>query len=136
MFKQLWNAFTGKTNKEMEELYVNIRNMLTNIETLKSQNEHLKSVNETITEQLTSLKEQVNKREQKYHSEEPYIEIVSDGFDPEKGIKMNLDWNAAFIEHAKQNGLQGITDYEIVKKYLAHMYITIIEEMGETDTQL
>ena len=117
MFTKFWNRITGKVDAKLQL-------MIQTTEQLKKENIELNG-------QVNLLREQVESRNKKLSSNEPYIELVSDGFDVEKGIKIDLDWNSALIEHLKENGLQGTNDYEVVRKYLAHMYLNIIEEMGE-----
>jgi predicted nuclease with TOPRIM domain len=138
MFNKIKNFITGETRRQRQKLFEEMQDSISQLkernQQLIDQNKELTNFNETIGEQLKNIQQQLNKREEKYNGADPYIEIISDGFDPEKGIKINLDWNSAFIEHAKEHGLQGTTDYEIVRKYLAHMYLSMIEQMGDGET--
>jgi hypothetical protein len=51
---------------------------------------------------------------------EPYIGIVDDGFDKDKGINgvfFEFDWNDFWIEYLKMNGYTGETDDQIVERW-------------------
>ena len=64
-------------------------------------------------------------------SKNPWVEIVGEQIDPAKGIKIELDWNEAFVEHLKRNGYTGSTEEAIVQKWIAHLYQHLIERMKE-----
>lgn len=55
-------------------------------------------------------------------SEEPFIEVLSESFDEETGIQIKLDWNDAMINYLKRNGYRGVTDDEIVEKYVSDVF--------------
>lgn len=67
----------------------------------------------------------------KYDSKEPWVEIKSADPTNVKGIRIDLDWNDAFVEHLKTNGITGKSDEEIVQKWLAHLYQDLINNMEE-----
>ena len=50
---------------------------------------------------------------------EPWVNLVGGEIDPEKGIKVKLEWNEAFVKMLRQNGIQGTSDEEIVQRWLA-----------------
>lgn len=87
------------------------------------------SVIPTLTQQLTDLNAsmvELAKREQKSnipdmmkYSKEPWMQFVSGKIDPDKGVELSIDWNTAFIEQLKQNGYTGISELQIVSKYIA-----------------
>lgn len=49
----------------------------------------------------------------------PWVEVCSEEYDPVKGVKLQLDWNAAFVQYLRDNGLTGIDDDTIVQKWLS-----------------
>ena len=63
--------------------------------------------------------------------EEPYVEIKSSDYDPEKGIRLELDWNEPFIDALKQNGFTGIDEDQLVQKWLAQTLRQMEIEMAE-----
>lgn len=81
-------------------------------------------------------KKKVDKNEDKKNSKEPWVQVVGDEIDPERGIRIELDWNDAFVKYLKQSGYTGTSDEAIVQKWLAHMYQHTMETMnpGQTNT--
>lgn len=70
--------------------------------------------------------------EDKKKSKEPWVQVIGEDIDPERGIKIELDWNDAFVKYLKQNGYTGTSDEAIVQKWLAHMYKHTMETMNPT----
>lgn len=60
----------------------------------------------------------------KKYSKEPWIEVRGGSVDPERGVRLELDWNSAFIEHLKANGIVGRSEEESV-----HLYLSKITKM-------
>jgi len=67
-------------------------------------------------------------------TKEPHVEIIGDGIDPKKGIKMELDWNDAFIDYLKANGYKGTDEETIVQLWITHLYQNMMESMANDDT--
>lgn len=51
--------------------------------------------------------------------EEPKLDVVHSGIDEDGRIKMQLDWNPAFIRHLADNGIQAETEEEAIQMYLS-----------------
>ena len=66
--------------------------------------------------------------------EAPYVEIIGSDIDPRKGIKINLDWNDAFVDYLRKNGFIGTTDEAIVQLWLTHLYKNMMDVMAEKKT--
>ena len=64
-------------------------------------------------------------------STEPWVEIKSSSVDPVKGLMIELDWNDAFVQYLKDNGLQGRDDETIVQKWVALLYENLINGLEE-----
>lgn len=64
-------------------------------------------------------------------STEPWVEIKSSSVDPVKGLMIELDWNDAFVQYLKDNGLQGRDDDTIVQKWVALLYENLINGLEE-----
>lgn len=64
-------------------------------------------------------------------SNTPWIEIKGEAIDPDKGIRLSLDWNTAFITYLKQNGINGTDEDQIIQKYITLLYQEIMEQMNE-----
>lgn len=82
-------------------------------------------------EELTLFRKQDEANKAKYDSVEPWIEIKSDGIDPIKGMVIECDWNAAFIQFLKENGITSKDETAAVQKYIAMLYENIVNKMDE-----
>lgn len=58
------------------------------------------------------------RRRKAKESDEIYLEIVAEEITSE-GVKFEMDWNQAFIDACKKNGITGDNDEIIVHKYLS-----------------
>lgn len=62
---------------------------------------------------------------------EPWVEIKSADYSEVKGINIELDWNEAFIQYLKDNGIKGKDEDTIVQKWLAFLYQDLIERLEQ-----
>jgi len=70
-------------------------------------------------------------------SDEPWCEMDSRVRDTEKGSRVKMDWNDAWIVYLKQAGLQGADDEQIMQQYLTLMlrdHVDKYEERYEKDS--
>jgi hypothetical protein len=79
-------------------------------------------------------KKDIKKSENRKDSKEPWVQVVGEDIDPERGIKIELDWNDAFVKYLKNSGYTGTSDEAIVQKWLAHMYQHTMETMNPNQT--
>lgn len=93
-------------NKKQRELENKLNDLTTLVQDLKQEREG------TNEEQLND-----DERAQK-ESDQPWVKIVGDRV-TEDGIKIDLDWNEAFIKHLVSCGISGKDDTQIVQKWLA-----------------
>jgi hypothetical protein len=63
-------------------------------------------------------------------SEEPWVEVKGMVQDPDKGIKIDLDWNDAFVKHLRENGYVGTSDDQVVQRYIAVLAKQVAEDMS------
>jgi len=80
---------------------------------------------QTVVEKVT-----VNDDPEKY-SDEPWVSIVGEGVDPDRGLQIQLDWNSAFIRFLKNSGYIGVTDESVVGQWLVHLYKHVAEEIEQ-----
>lgn len=52
------------------------------------------------------------------YGDDPWVTILSIVDDPEKGARVELDWNDAFIEYLRANGIVGVDDDAVIQKYI------------------
>ena len=57
--------------------------------------------------------------EDKMESDEPWVEMIGSSVDPEKGLKVELAWNPAFINYLREGGIQGASEEECAQRWLA-----------------
>jgi len=70
-------------------------------------------------------------------SDEPWCEMDSRVRDTDKGSRVKMDWNDAWIVYLKQAGLQGADDEQIMQQYLTLMlrdHVDKYEERYEKDS--
>lgn len=51
--------------------------------------------------------------------EDPRLDVVHSGIDGDGRIKMELDWNTAFIRHLADNGIEAESEEQAVQMYLS-----------------
>jgi Sec-independent protein translocase protein TatA len=83
------------------------------------------------TEELNVHRKKDEHDKEKYSSVEPWIEIKSDGIDPIKGMVIECDWNPAFIQFLKENGITSKDENVAVQKYIAMLYEDIVNKMDQ-----
>jgi hypothetical protein len=65
------------------------------------------------------------------NSSEPWVSIIGDVEDAKKGLKLDLDWNDAFITYLRQNGIMGIKDEEVVARWVTTLHAQLLDEGDE-----
>lgn len=79
-------------------------------------------------EKAALLKEEEKKAKLKA-SDEPWVDIKGMVHDPQKGIRIELDWNDAFVKHLRENGFTGADDDIVVQKYIAILAKQVATDM-------
>lgn len=123
---------TKKTFKKLQEQYNELSNQVEVFQQAVSLIQN--KINEydpiliTLQENYVKLNEittRLNIIENRKNSNQPWFDIGSADFDADQGIKMQLDWNDAFIDFLKQNGYVGMTETDLVSQYLNDWLRTI-----------
>lgn len=99
------------------------------VETLQDERKKLVEERNDLNEQLGVYRKREEADKAKYESKEPWVEIRSADFNEARGVRIELDWNDAFIEHLKESGIKGANEEEIVQKWLAFLYQNLIERL-------
>jgi hypothetical protein len=71
------------------------------------------------------------KQDSRENSSVPWVEITGEEIDPNKGIKIELDWNSAFIKYLRDNGFDGADDETVVGKWMVTLYGQMISSLTE-----
>lgn len=96
-------------------------------ELLKLQ-EELKAEEETKRPQFNRI---VSEEAEKYRdSKEPWVTIVGETV-TEDGIQLSLDWNAAFVNFLRAQGIAGTDETQVVQKWLAMIAKQTADNLGE-----
>lgn len=101
-------------------------------------------LSEMKNERTVAMEEAAQRREeedadrQKYFtkmkaSPEPWVEIVG-WVQTEQGVKVELEWNDAFIDFLKVEGVTGTDEDQVVQKWVAMLLHNIADDMGEKVT--
>lgn len=98
-----------------------------------------KKIKEEIFEELRAAEEQrwlveekaaeeAKREEDRKRSEEPWVDIKGLVEDAEKGIRVDLDWNDAFIDYLRKNGITGADDETVIQKWITMLYKDLIDQ--------
>lgn len=63
-----------------------------------------------------------------YASKEPWVEMQS-WADTPQGVKVELEWNDAFVQYLKAQGIEGTDDEQTVQKWVALLLMQINDSM-------
>jgi hypothetical protein len=61
-------------------------------------------------------------------AKEPWVDIRGIMEDKKHGIKVDLDWNDAFVDYLRENGITGADDEIVVQKWITMLYRDLIEQ--------
>jgi len=88
------------------------------------------ALEEAAQRRVTEAEERKKYFDKMKESPEPWVEIVS-WVDTEQGVKVELEWNDAFIDHLKVEGVTGTDEDQIVQKWVAVLLHNVADDMGE-----
>lgn len=66
-------------------------------------------------------------------SPEPWVEIIG-WVENDQGVKVELEWNDAFIDFLKVEGVTGTDEDQVVQKWVALLLQNIAADMGDQAT--
>jgi hypothetical protein len=78
--------------------------------------------NKQLEAEVTVFRDQQQHNIDKKNSNIPWMDIVHEYYDADKGYVIKLDWNDAHIHWLIDNGINGKDEDTIVQKYLALLY--------------
>ena len=67
-------------------------------------------------------------------SSEPWVEVLG-AVDTSQGVRIELDWNDAFVEYLRENGVAGIDDELIMQQYITLLLRDMAETMGDASPE-
>lgn len=123
-------------NKETEDLssikqnlYNEIKQQL--IEELKD--EDTKRREKLLQQRATAKKAREDYVNQMKESTDPWVEVLGNVETPQ-GVKVDLEWNDAFIEYLRTNGFTGTDEDAIVQKWITLLLRDMADTMDEEET--
>lgn len=124
------NLFKGR-DQIKRELLEEIR---AEQEEKRKEEERIRKEEAKKAEEEARIKEEARKEAENKlkESDEPWVDVKAIGQEKDN-IKIELDWNDAFVKYLKDNGFTGSNDEEIVHRYIAIMYRQLIDETNTTD---
>jgi len=136
--KEVIDAELKQTEKRLEEsgvlnaeLIAEVKKLVTaEIITELKENDVLKQKELEIKREQESL-EHANYVALKMESEDPWVEIVGDISDEQKGQRIELNWNPAFIVYLKKNNITGADEEQIVQKYISLLLQDMVDRGEE-----
>jgi hypothetical protein len=81
--------------------------------------------------ELAVLRERQKQYDDKRNSKDPWVEVVGESIDPIQGIEIRLDWNPAFVQYLKDNGIDGKDEDVIVQHWLALLYQDLFQKLDQ-----
>lgn len=81
--------------------------------------------------ELTIFREKQQQFDDKRNGTDPWVEVVGESIDPVRGIEIRLDWNDAFIQYLKDNGITGKDEETAVQKYITLLYKDLVDKLEQ-----
>lgn len=98
-------------------------------------------VNDLKSEELKQREFLAAKKEAEKKAREDYVERMKESPNPwvdilgavetDSGVKMDIEWNDAFVDHLKKHGISGANDEQIVQKWVTLLLRDMADEMEE-----
>jgi len=64
-------------------------------------------------------------------SKEPWVYVRGESIDPEKGLRLDMDWNEAFVKHLRSQGVKGTKDEDVVSCWLTMVNQQLLGQVEE-----
>lgn len=97
--------------------------------------EELKDERTRKMEEAKAAREQSRQRYQAYvdqmkQSSEPWVDVVG-WTETDQGVKVELEWNDAFVDYLRASGVSGADDEQIVQKWVTLLLRDMADQMEE-----
>jgi len=98
-------------------------------------------ITEMKDEQTRKMEESVIERKKQQEDHDAYVEKMKTSTEPwvdivcwtetDKGVKVDLDWNDAFVDYLKANGVTGADDDQVIQKYITLLLRDSADQMED-----
>lgn len=79
-------------------------------------------------------KRQRAREKKKYeNSDEPWVSIIGESIDPKLGLKLDMDWNDAFVKYLRKNGVPGIKDEDVVGYWVTTLHSHLLNDQEDME---
>lgn len=135
------------TTNNTEDPQANQQHVSLSLDELNTIKDQLKQqvLEELKNEETRKREEQVMRREKEKQEQQKYIETMKESPDPwvdiigwvrtDEGVKVELEWNDAFADYLRVQGITGSDDEQVVQKWitilLRDMADQIVDESEE-----
>ena len=97
--------------------------------------QEMKSEKEILRQQIIEDREEAKKLQDIYvekmkESSEPWVDIQG-WVQTEQGVRIELDWNNAFVAHLKQEGIKGADDDQVVQHWVTLLLRDMDAQLSE-----
>lgn len=98
--------------------------------------QEIKQEQETEAQQRKKQREEEQKAHQEYvermkNSDEPWVEVVGMSHTSE-GVKVELEWNDAFVDYLRKNGVSGTDDEQVVQRWVTLLLRDMADQMDQS----
>lgn len=87
----------------------------------------------------------LREREEAKKNRELYVQAMKESTDPwvdilgmvqtDQGVKVELDWNDAFVQYLRQSGIKGAKDEAVVQKWVTLLLRDMVTELEGSQTE-
>lgn len=108
------------------------------IDTIKRQ-----VMNELRDEKTREAEEAKIRRLEQKKEHEKYVEMMKQSPDPwveiegwvetSEGARIELEWNNAFVDYLREQGISGADDDQVVQKWVTHLMYDLTQRMSEDE---
>lgn len=98
-------------------------------------------IEELKSEQALAMEEAALRREEEKKEQERYVKKMKESPDPwvdimgwvqtDKGVKVELEWNDAFVDYLRANGVTGSDDDQVVQKWVTLLLRDMADQMDD-----
>jgi len=120
-----------RINAKFDELTKGIAQIQQEKHEIEAQKEAIVQQLEEANKELEFRREQDAADEARRNSNEPWVEIKSAEVSDTRGIQIELDWNDAFVQYLRDNGIVARDDEGVVQKWLLSLYKNLMDRLEQ-----
>ena len=97
------------------------------------------------SEQTVKMEESAIRRQNEQDEQEKYVNMMKESKDPwvdiigwvhtDKGVKVELEWNDAFVDYLQANGVTGLDEEQVVQKWVTLLLRDMADQMDPVNEE-